>query len=149
MTILGFTGTQHGMTDAQHRGFINVIDWFVASRGEFHHGDCVGADAEAHAVARVRLWFMYGHPPSNPSKRAFCACDALADPFPYLVRNQAIVDAAEYLIAVPRAPEEHTSQRRSGTWFTVRRARLKGIPVTVVWPDGRIEENSFGRRIAL
>jgi len=35
----GFTGTQHGMTDAQKIALRGFLD---GGTGEFHHGDCVG-----------------------------------------------------------------------------------------------------------
>ena len=44
----GFTGTQHGMTDAQKA---TLRDFLAAGSGEFHHGDCIGADSEAHDIA--------------------------------------------------------------------------------------------------
>lgn len=148
VTILGSTGTQRGMTEAQRRGFIDVIDK-LGDRNEFHHGDCVGADSEAHETAYSHECGIHIHPPINPSKRAFCDKGIrrgdrpviIYDPLPYLARNQIIVDAAEHLIAAPAAPEDHPSSRRSGTWYTVRRARLKGIPITIIWPDGHVEEN--------
>lgn len=41
---------------------------------ELHHGDCVGADADAHRLAREHLTTtrIVVHPPDNPVKRASC-----------------------------------------------------------------------------
>jgi hypothetical protein len=140
MTTLGFTGTQRGMTPAQRRALIDVIDRF-ADRGEFHHGVCIGADEEAHELVHPRGWKMCLHPPTNMKKvSAHCPGDVYYEPLPYLARNDMIVAAAEHLIAAPYAPEDNPGQKRSGTWYTVRRARMRGIPVTIIWPDGRVEE---------
>lgn len=51
-------------------------------------------------------------------------------------RNHDIVDATEWLIATPKKFEEI----RSGTWATVRYAKKVKKPVTIIWPDGSIEE---------
>jgi hypothetical protein len=36
------------MTDAQKA---TLRDFLAAGSGEFHHGDCIGADSEAHDIA--------------------------------------------------------------------------------------------------
>lgn len=139
MTSLGFTGTQRGMTEPQRRALVDVLDRFP-DRDRFHHGDCVGADEQAHAIAAERGWTIYVHPPFNSSKRAWCSAHVGYATKPYLQRNDAIVAASDLLLAAPSAPEDHPSQRRSGTWYTVRRAKRESVPVTIVWPDGRVEE---------
>lgn len=50
---IGFTGTQNGMTKAQKSQLWNsVTDLTPSSIGghEFRHGDCVGADEQAHLI---------------------------------------------------------------------------------------------------
>jgi len=100
---------------------------------EFHHGDCIGADAEAHHI--VRTFFPHvkiiGHPPVNESKRAFCTFDEVRPADEYLVRNRAIVMCSDLLVATPGEAEE---QLRSGTWSTVRYARHCEIPVKILVP---------------
>lgn len=44
----------------------------------------------------------------------------------YMKRNDALVKAADILVAFP---ETSTEQLRSGTWATIRRARTSGVPV--------------------
>lgn len=142
MTALhvGFTGTQVGMTPRQHlllRAELYKLDAdHRAAFPWFHHGLCVGADDESHGIVRAHsgAWSIWGHPPSNPAKRAewrLSSCDRLSPEGPYLVRNHAIVDACSFLIAAPKGMEE---ERRSGTWATVRYARKKGVPVVILWP---------------
>lgn len=113
---------------------------------EFHHGDCVGADAQAHQLVRSLYadpeegWFVVTHPPTDPKARAWCGVveyDGPGDqlfPKPYLERNHAIVDATDCLIACPDGPE----RERSGTWATVRYARRRGKRVVVIMPDGEL-----------
>lgn len=132
---LGFTGTQRGMTERQAIAVASLLDVLTPDGGHVHHGDCIGADAEFHALAVERGLRVEIHPPLNESKRAFCKGDILWPPYHYLTRNQHIVDHSEVLIA---APWEEQEQRRSGTWSTVRRARAKGIKVYLVFPSGHI-----------
>lgn len=129
----GFTGTQRGMTAAQKSTFKSLLD---GRAGEFHHGDCIGADAEAHDIAvDVCELEPVIHPPSNPRKRAWKKAARIMPVRPYLERNHDIVDAADELIATPG---EDIEQMRSGTWATVRYARKRGKMVTIIYPDGSI-----------
>jgi hypothetical protein len=36
-------------------------------------------------------------------------------------------------------PDGFAENRRSGTWSTVRRARERGIPICIIWPNGNVE----------
>lgn len=124
---VGFTGTQQGMTWYQLvalRGHLHLL-----GATELHHGDCVGADAEADEVAREMGLRTVSHPPADPKKRAFCASNEMREPELYLERNHDIVDETDVLIAAPRTDEE---QLRSGTWSTVRYARKRGKDVVVL-----------------
>lgn len=129
MTVVGFTGSQHGATPEQ-------LDWLRERLVElrpvsFRHGDCIGADEHAHAVALSLRIPVVIHPPVNPAKRAFCPGGAaLLPPDEYLARNRAIVDASDVLLALPDGPE----RLRSGTWSTVRYARRQGKRVEVRMP---------------
>jgi hypothetical protein len=96
----------------------------------FRHGDCVGADAQAHAMAKADGFRVVIHPPSDDSKRAFCQGDAVLAPPPYLVRNRRIVDASGVLVATPQGDEE----LRSGTWSTVRYARKIRRAIKIIAP---------------
>lgn len=131
--IVGFTGTQEGMTTLQKgsaRGFLSLIS------GELHHGDCIGADAEMHDIAEALGWDTIIHPPANEAKRAFKSGTRILRPLPYLVRNKHIVEASSIMIATPKEFEE---QLRSGTWSTVRYARRRSTAVFIIYPDGEIK----------
>lgn len=132
-TVVGFTGCQTGMTSQQKQQVAHILQGKVKL---LHHGDCIGSDKQAHAIA-----FRFGllieiHPPDCDSKRAFCrGANKRHKPKPYLVRNHCIVDASQALIATPDSLEERL---RSGTWATVRYARTQGKPVLLVSPDGSL-----------
>jgi hypothetical protein len=144
---IGFTGTQKGMTRLQKEALVVVLveeeeKEFI---GEFHHGDCIGADEEAHKIVGGKggdqlvgqfLVKIVVHPPSNPTKRAYCVGTEMKDHRPYLVRNRDIVDQTDMLIAAPQSEKEEV---RSGTWYTVRYARKKKKRVVLILPNGEIK----------
>lgn len=129
---IGFTGTRRGMTTEQRLSLARLLRGWT---GEFHHGDCVGSDAQAHNIAERLGFQIIVHPPENTSMRAFKSASIAMDPLPYLVRNRRIVDATERLIA---APMELSERLRSGIWSTVRYARKVGRPVAVIMSDGTV-----------
>lgn len=137
--IVGFTGTQQGLTLAQREALSKYLDTLHSSASveiEFHHGDCIGADATAHRMM-VRRARVVIHPSTYENKRAYCkGAFTVHQPHPPLVRNVHIVDAVKLLVACPKAMHE---EQRSGTWSTVREAFRKNKNVTVIWPDGRVQ----------
>ena len=126
---VGFTGTQKGMTIKQKRNFFRILKTIHFT--EFHHGDCKGADKEAHDI--VALFFkdvtIIIHPPDNDLKRAHCVGDVWCLPKPYLERNHDIVNECNILIAIPKNNNEVL---RSGTWATIRYARKKYKEIIIV-----------------
>lgn len=136
--IIGFTGTQQGISSRQSDGFVHVLTRLGHLVTEFHHGDCVGADAEAHVLVRALCpnARIVIHPPDVDVKRAWCIGDEILTPLPYLDRNTAIVNVSDVLIAAPAGPEH----RRSGTWSTIRRSRNANQPHFICWADGTIEK---------
>jgi hypothetical protein len=129
---VGFTGTSNGMTEQQKHVVARLLRY---SPIELHHGDCVGADADAHAIAEHQGLRIIGHPPVKFTKRAWCRFHEKREPKPYLVRNHDIVDETDVLIACPNSTVEII---RSGTWATIRYARRIGRIILIVYPDGRI-----------
>lgn len=153
---LAFTGTQRGMTDAQFATCDRLLALWKPT--EIHHGDCIGADDQIDQLAQKHGIDTVIHPPENPSKRAWCHrrwlfnCELDAKsgikptravvelaPAHYLERNQDIVNEGNALLATPF---ESAEQRRSGTWFTIRRGRIARFQrddfkrTVIVWPDG-------------
>lgn len=133
--IIGFTGTQEGLTNTQAEKlgyFLSVFEMhgiYVAT-----HGDCIGADASFHEWCDSKGTSIVVWPPEKDSKRAFCdgVTSNIMEPLPYLVRNKKIVDMSNLLIACPKLPHEEI---RSGTWMTVRYAREKRTPTLIIYPD--------------
>lgn len=116
---VGFTGTRNGMSQSQKEQFVLLLNDLKPS--EFHHGDCTGADAEAHDI--VREFFpackIVVHPPKSTYLQAFKQGDQILEPLNYLVRDKKIVDMTHYLVGAPLTDVE---QKGSGTWYTIRYA---------------------------
>lgn len=118
---IGFSGTRLGMNDKQRAEFAELITLYRPI--EFHHGDCVGADAEAHAIVRAQLGSrcrIISHPCKNRMMRAFCVAEETRSAKAPIDRNHDIVNETDHLIAAPATMIEVV--RGSGTWATIRYA---------------------------
>lgn len=135
VTSIGFTGTRQGMTEGQKGALHDLLASYTGTI--FHHGDAVGADAEAHDIAAALGCTIVIHPPANETQRAFKTAGEIRAPRAYLDRNRDIVRETTLLIAVPA---ETTEQSRSGTWSTVRYARRLHRAVCVILPSGEVEK---------
>ena len=133
---VGFTGTQGGLRNGQAVRLRSLLEslGMALYADEFHHGDCIGADAEAAAIARDLGYRVIAWPPSDPSKRAFYPSDYEHPVRPYLERNRCIVAAADILIACPRSNRRPASTRGSGTWTTVKYAEQASVPTRILVP---------------
>jgi len=134
---IGFTGTQVGMTEIQKVTFEKSIMLFKTLGGEFHHGDCIGADAQAVEIVRriCPHWRVICHPPLIPTKRAYCKSDEIRKEKQYLDRNHDIVKESMAMFATPK---EDNEQLRSGTWATIRYTRKLNKKLCIIFPDGRL-----------
>lgn len=65
---VGFTGTHHGMTLGQQEAFRKLL--CELDTIEFHHGDCIGADVQAHMIAMDYPIRIVVHPPTDPRSLA-------------------------------------------------------------------------------
>lgn len=126
--ILGFSGTQVGMTAKQQERLL----WFLVELEpeQVHHGDCIGADEQFHRLARSLGIYVVSHPPVDSHKRAYCQADEEREPKPYLIRNRDIVDESEAMLFAPKDDHEVL---RSGTWSTIRYTRMYGKPHKILW----------------
>jgi len=165
-TNVGFSGTQSGMSWNQKANLVQFLRMHKCIT--FAHGDCSGADAEAHKIVEKYFEALLAndehcepkivvHPAVNPVKRAytlgrkneFLVGGYIQDgiiyeqtsPAKYLDRNKRIVDTTDILLAFPK---EQEMTLRSGTWATIRYAWSQvsrtGKKVIVVPPQGRIIE---------
>lgn len=140
---VGFTGTQHGCTEEQRRKLAHIFSELALAghlNTTLHHGDCIGADKEAHTVAYYLGWKIEVHPPLKDDKRAhvektrlWSPSMVMHEPVEYMERNEDIVATCEVIVACPKT---HAIVQRSGTWATVRRARAAKKRVVIVYPDG-------------
>ena len=139
---VGFTGTRLGL-ESKQRFALRTMLGLIHSQGGiwFHHGDCIGADEEAHIIARALGFKIHIHPPTDPKYQSLFTkqFEAMTEPRPYMVRNQDIIDYCNILVACPQQFPYNPQPQRSGTWSTVYKAFKKGIPQTIVYVDGTIE----------
>jgi hypothetical protein len=127
---IGFTGTKDGMSDLQKSQLLRLLTGMKENGYiEFHHGDCIGADAEAHDIARQLGYRIVKHPPTLTGYQAFKQADESRLTYPYLERNRHIVQSTGFLIAAPKSDGETI---RSGTWMTVRFARSIGRQIVLL-----------------
>jgi hypothetical protein len=136
---VGFTGTRDGMTNAQREALSSILGEWADSSSEFHHGCCVGADAEAHRIHRERSKApIIGWTGPNDEQRGV-ADHQLDEVRPrqssFFARNRSIVNAVDVMIATPRYMWE---EDKGGTWYTIRYARKVGRTIYVAWPDGSV-----------
>lgn len=126
--VVGFTGTKRGMSPLQARLLKETLEHLKPT--EFHHGDCVGADVQAHDIAYELSIPIIIHPPADESGRAWCdGWIELHARKPYLQRNHDIVDVCDILIATPQPGGERL---RSGTWATIRYAMKVGKELKIL-----------------
>ena len=135
---VGFTGTQQGMSQSQKKAFVEFLNSIKMK--EFHHGDCIGADSDAHNLVVQNMSVIveiHVHPPIKNNKRAFNCGKVLYPAMDYLSRNREIVDLTDILIATPKG---FVMENRSGTWYTVRYAGKVGRRILIIFPDGSLQE---------
>lgn len=135
---VGFTGTRNGMTRAQRDVLDGLLRGFYPdfSPTQLDHGDCVGSDAEADEAGHLFGLYVVVHPPVDEALRAFCRYANETRPAKtHFARNRDIVDETDHLVATPATMQEEAF---GGTWYTIRYARKRGKPVTVIWPDGSV-----------
>ena len=135
MTIaVGFTGTRNGMSSSQMQSFRKLVAELMNIDSSFHHGDCIGADAEAHDIVLSIIpdISIVIHPPSKGTMRAYKDQGHVLPPKDYIARNHNIVDSTSVLIAAPSSAEHDPASKRSGTWATIRYARSKGKKIYIL-----------------
>lgn len=137
---LGFSGTRKQMDPRQANKLTAFLQAAKSRITEVHHGDCVGADLFFNFWCDHLELPIVVHPPVDPKSRAYCRGPktTILEPFGYIERNHAIVDATDVLVACPEGPEDR--HPRSGTWATIRYAHERGKQVRIIYPDGTISQ---------
>lgn len=148
---IGFTGTRNGMTEAQKKAITALIEQHNIT--EAHHGDCIGSDAEFHALIRQHTnAYIVSHPgysannPTDTSFRAFCDADEVREPKTHFARNRDIVNENDLIFATPPVMQELTN---GGTWYTINYAKGRNKQALVVYPDGSMKPILEGFRMVL
>jgi hypothetical protein len=131
---LGYTGTRDTLTHWQVSMVEHMLRYHHAlGYTKFHHGDCVGADEFAARQAYGLGYWVVAHPPTNEHLRAFAPAHEVRPALPYLERNQCIVMESHAALAVP---DSEIPQPRSGTWSTINKLAVAGVPYWVIHPQG-------------
>jgi hypothetical protein len=143
--MVGFTGTRNGLRPVQHNRLTDVVS--KLSLSAFVHGGCTGADTLAHYAVResfpdIPIFILPADRDngSTVTMPLYPEKNIILQPREPLERDRIIVRVVAGLVATPNTMAE---ELRSGTWYTIRQARKRGVPVLIVWPDGSltIEEN--------
>ena len=130
MKHIGFTGTRHGLSARQRMLLRKLLKESDATH--FHHGGCVGADEEAHAIAKTAGMTVVAHPSILSQWRGNYTDANVVRPHAHpLRRNKDIVEEVSEMIACPK---ERHEKLRSGTWATIRHARKIGRRLTIIDP---------------
>lgn len=138
---VGFTGTRHGMTEAQASYVRTLLEKFRSDifESRFHHGNCVGADDEALDIANELDYYTIAHPTNMPALQipVFKSHESMNYRQP-LARNRDIARVADVVIAAPKETAWPKSIRGSGTWYTIEHCRKQNVKrrCIIVWPDG-------------
>jgi hypothetical protein len=133
ITDLGMTGTsKKDLTVVQKDLSLEFI--LRVNPLRVHHGICIKADEQFHHLIERNFPHIHiiGHPPINKFKMARgLVFHSICKSKEYLARNRDIVDSSQMLLAFP---ENEYESIRSGTWYTVRYARKKNIPIRIIAP---------------
>lgn len=136
---IGMTGTRDGMSQEQK----NAYEKYIQALDEkliLHHGDCIGADADAHDIAVRHNIKTHIHPPIKDVHRAFKEGDYSEEEKSYFARNRDIVDSAALVLGFPKLMKE----TKGGTWYTINYTKNKGTPLVIIWPNGELEYHNAG-----
>ena len=130
---IGITGTREGMNAYQQAAVRSFLLEMYAYGKEFHHGDCIGVDAEAAAIAADIGYKIVSYPgPDEGGLRAYFKSDEIREPKSHFARNRDIVDFTDILMVVPL---QDSHQTKGGTWYTHDYAMKKGKKVQMFYPS--------------
>lgn len=140
---VGFSGSRLGMSNKQLEWVERLLRLRMTQYGLgwFHHGGCIGADYEAHKIARNLGYKIDLHPPLDNKFQVpglGSECDKVDDAYSYHGRNQRIVLASKFLMMTP-----NSTGQRGGTWNTIQHAAASKRTHTIIFRNGEIKEYSY------
>lgn len=136
-----FTGTQKGMTP--HQKIVLKYQFKKEQLGWLYNGSCIGADEQAANIALdlgIKVECLPGKPIGDPKRVIIKRASVTRLVEEPLKRNRIMVNLSDLLIATPGEYEE---QLRSGTWYTIRYARLQEKRIIIIFPGGEVKEEQF------
>lgn len=131
----GMTGSRKGMSHEQYQKFFTLLERYP-KLCHLIHGDCHGADTEAHMLAAEKGHEITIRPCDFPGARARSWAATIHEEKRPLVRNHDIVDESEMMFAFPDGWVEQW--RGSGTWATIRYAKKVKKMLWIIYPDGSV-----------
>jgi hypothetical protein len=137
-------GVPLGMSEVQQERVRDLLMGYLSESPVILNGLCVGADAQAHTIARELKIPIIGHPGFEVGNkwRVDLECDELRTVWPPKVRDKMMVREGRVCIATPCSTVE---EWRGGTWLTFHYAQEHGLKWHCVWPDGSLWEGPFQR----
>lgn len=130
--VLGCSGTRQALSGYGLRLFLQQVHWLGEFAAGYVSGGCTGIDFYFGRACALR-WPLRSHIVILPADRSRIGnwwsgmlnvqVIEMPSDSSYRDRNQEIVNRSDRLAAWPAGPEDHPSQRRSGTWQTIRMAR--------------------------
>lgn len=134
--IAGFVGSKTGMTSQQRFALEGLLKKMAYDIEEFHHGDSLGSDEQAHYIASSLGFKIVIHPPNNPIKRAFCKSKIILKEFEPRERIKHLVDSVDILIAT-LSKISLMYPNTSDTVFAINYAKKKSKQVYLIYPNGK------------
>lgn len=142
----GFTGTSELVKEEQAITLTKVIKKIKSKANvEHHNGQCINSDELCFDLVQKYIPHakIVMHPPINTSKMFKIRIPYNVEsrkPLDYLKRNMQIVAESDFLVATPKSVKE---ELRSGTWATIRYARIAQMPIIIIFPNGSIRKEGF------
>lgn len=158
VVCIGFTGTREGLTEQQNKRLRRIFAKLIYKRLNKEsgvdlkdivgvHGDCVGADATFDALCAEHNIERWIYPCTLEDMRAHTekkGAIEVARPVSPLSRNKKIVGNSSMMIACPKYGAEKL--RSGGTWYTIRNAETRRVPLVIVHSDGALYYSAWYMR---
>ena len=140
---VGFVGGFKDFVEEQKETFSHLIK--ELNPEEYHHGDLVGSEKEAHDIVRLLLpsCKIHIHPSVRDNKRAFCKGDVMHIEMDYVPRDLDLLEDIQLLIVCHMLVTNKSRLMRStGPNAMISHAKEQGIDLLIIDTKGHLEEIS-------